>query len=45
MIQERSKIYGGWTKKSVGGSEATIEGIYGSSEKSSKREEIDREAW
>ena len=42
---ETSKISGGWTKKSIGGSEAIIEEIYGSSRKISKTKEVDREAW
>ena len=31
-----SKVSGGWTEKSIGGSRVTIEGIYGSSRKISK---------
>ena len=38
-------ISSGWTKKTIGGSRAIIEGICGSSRKRSKTEEVDREAW
>ena len=51
MNQERDQRYGGWTKKSIeasgatiGGSRVTIEGICVSSGKRSKTEEEDREA-
>ena len=44
-LGEASKISGGWTEKSIEGSRATIEGIYGSSGKRSKTEGVDREAW
>ena len=43
-LGKASKISSGWTKKSIGGSGATIEGIYGSSRKRSKTEEVNREA-
>ena len=42
-LGEASKISGGWIEKSIGGSGATIEGIYGSFGKRSKTEEVDRE--
>ena len=38
------KISDGWTKKSIGGLGAAIEGICGSSGKRSRTKEIDREA-
>ena len=44
-LGETSKISSGWTKKTIGGSRAIIEGICGSSRKRSKTEEVDREAW
>ena len=44
-LGETSKISSGWTKKSIGGSEAIIEEIYDSSRKISKTKEVDREAW
>ena len=40
---EASKIYGGWTEKSIRGLGVTIERICGSSRKISKTEEVDRE--
>ena len=43
-LREAPKICGGWTKKSIGGSGVTIEGICGSFGKRSKIEEVDREA-
>ena len=43
-LGEVSKIFGGWTEKSIGGSRATIDGICGSSGKKFKAEEVDREA-
>ena len=43
-LRESSKISSGWTKKSIGGSGVTIEGICGSLGKRSKTEEVDREA-
>ena len=43
-LGETSKISGGWTKKTIEGSRAIIEEIYGSSRKRSKTEEVDREA-
>ena len=44
-LGEASKISGGWTEKSIGGSRANIEGICGSSGKRSKIEGVDRETW
>ena len=43
-LGEASIIFGGWTKKSIRGSRATIEGIRASSGKRLKTEEEVREA-
>ena len=40
-LGEAKKIFGGWIEKSIGGSGATIEGIYSSSGKISKIKEVD----
>ena len=42
-LREASKIFGGWSEKSRGGSRATKEGICDLSGKSSKTEEVGRE--
>ena len=51
-LEKGSALSGGWTDKStresgatIGGSRITIKGIYGSSRKRSKTDEVDREAW
>ena len=43
-LGEASKIFGGWIKKSIGGSRATIEGICGLFGKRSKTKEADMKA-
>ena len=43
-LGKRSRIFGGWTEKSIGESGAATEGICASSGKRSKTKEEDREA-